>query len=164
MNTKKTYGFILPGLAANALVLCTSMPGRAANPYRQGQRGHGSYVNQHRGATNTRQIETNRRAQEAELAKKVEANNRAQEARKRAQQAEANRRAHLHDHQVQSNGANVQHPDIPQAGVDQKGGVYDRERSQNPDVRHNVGTPRRIRIKGSNNSSRFSSANSRSNN
>lgn len=130
--------------SVSALVLCTSTPGWAANPYRQGQKTTGSHVNQHRGAANNRQIEANGRAEEArKLARLVEANRRAQEARRRAQQPEANRRAHLRDQQVQSNGKFVQHPDIPRDGVDQKGGVYDNVRREIPDVQRPVSTPRR---------------------
>ncbi len=115
-------------LSVSALVLCTSTPGWADNPYQRGHRVPGSFANQHRGTANKQQIEAHRRAQEA---------------RQRAQQAEANRRAHLRDRAVQSDGAFVQPRDIPQAGVDQKGGVFDNVRHDNPDVQRRVGTPRR---------------------
>jgi hypothetical protein len=130
-------------LSVSALVLCTSTPGWADNPYRRGHREPGSFANQHRGAAHNQQREAYKRAQEERLAKKVRANTLAQEARKDAQKPEADRRGHLNDHQVQSDGANVRHPGHPEKGVDQKGGIFDNVRRDNSEVQRNVGTPRR---------------------
>jgi hypothetical protein len=116
MNARKTYGFILAGcLSANVLVLSTSVPGWAENPYRRGHRAPGSFANQrgNQGMTSAQR------------------------------EKEAQRLAHLKDKPVQSNGTFVRHPDIPKSGVDQKGGVYDNARRDNPDVQHPVNTARR---------------------
>jgi hypothetical protein len=115
MNARKTYGFILAScLSANVLVLSTSVPVWAENPYRRGHRAPGSFANQrgNHGMTSAQR------------------------------EKEAQRRGHQNDRRVDSNGAFVRYPGIPQSGVDQKGGVYDKVRRDNSEVQHPVNTPR----------------------
>lgn len=119
MNAKNTYGFILAGcLSVSALVLFTSVPGWAENPYTRGHRAPGSFAKQHGNQNRGKPINDANR------------------------QKEAQRRAHLKDKRVESSGTFVQHPNIPQSGVDQKGGVYDKVRRENPELQHPVNTPR----------------------
>ena len=121
MNARNTYKFILVGcLSASVLVLSTSVPGWADNPYTRGQRAQGLFAKQRGNHGNDHSGMTSAQRRQ-----------------------EAQRRAHLRDRRVESDGTFVRHPDIPKSGVDQKGGVYDDVRRDNPDVQRRVSTPRR---------------------
>ncbi|HVO95551.1 MAG TPA: hypothetical protein VMT22_22030 [Terriglobales bacterium] len=115
-------------LSASLMLLCGSGPGWARNPYRDGHVAPGA---------SKQTIDKARR----------EAARRNAEARAR-ESKEARSRGHQQDRQGNSDGKFVRHPDVPVAGVDQKGGVYDKVRRDNPDVQRAVYTPRRVQNQG----------------
>jgi hypothetical protein len=110
-------------LSTSVMLLCSSNPSWARNPYRDTHVAPGA---------SKQTIEKTRR----------EANRRQAQARAREAQ-EASRRGRQKDRRVDSDGTFVRHPDYPAAGVDQKGGVYDKARQENPEFQRPVQTPRR---------------------
>lgn len=127
MNSKRIYRSLAATCLSTGLMLCSS-PGWARNPYQDGHVAPGA-------------------SKQAIDKAKREAARRDAEARAR-ERKEARNRGHQQDRAVNSDGKFVRHPDVPVAGVDQKGGMYDKVRRENPDVQRAVLTRRRGQNQG----------------